>query len=195
MKNFKTFIKESEDKQAMEDWFFKRTNKHIELVKKYCKKIADLGDHRFKGIMQQAEHHDESKFHNPELDPYVHIAWQYHMKDQGEDYNPPEDTKDKMNASTEHHVKHNKHHPEYWSDTQGNTINREDRDKPPEHMIDATKMSDLSIGEMCADWMAMSEEKDSNPIDWVRKNVNVRWKFTDSQTKLIYDLIEKIWNK
>ena len=75
-------------------------------------------------------------------------------------------------------------------------INKNNRDEPIEGvMIDSTKMPDLALAEMVADWCAMSEEKHTDPIDWARKNVNVRWKFTDSQTKLIYDLIEKIWNK
>ncbi len=41
--------------------------------------------------------------------------------------------------------------------------------------------------------MAMSEEKGGTPKNWADKNVNVRWKFTDKQKDLIYELIEKIW--
>ena len=29
---------------------------------------------------------------------------------------------------------------------------------------------------------------------WADKNVNVKWKFNNDQKKLIYDLINKIWN-
>ena len=36
-----------------EDWFVKRTTRHIDLVKKYCKKIHDLDPKRFPTIIQQ----------------------------------------------------------------------------------------------------------------------------------------------
>lgn len=91
-----------------------------------------------------------------------------------------------MNESTQHHVLNNSHHPEFHSDKRVGVINRSDRDKPPSEIIDATKMPDIDIGEMCADWFSMSEEKKSNPKDWADKNVNKRWKFTDEQKDLIY---------
>jgi hypothetical protein len=47
---------------------------------------------------------------------------------------------------------------------------------------------------MCADWCAMSEELGTNsPKNWADKNVNIRWKFSPRQVKLIYDIIDKIW--
>ena len=60
-------------------------------------------------------------------------------------------------------------------------------------MIDATKMTELDLGEMVSDWLAMSDEKNSNPKDWADKNVNVRWKFTDDQNDLIYELIDAVF--
>lgn len=45
-------------------------------------------------------------------------------------------------------------------------------------MIDGTKMWEVDIAEMIADWLAMSEEKNSDPYEWAKKNINVRWKFT-----------------
>ena len=69
------------------------------------------------------------------------------------------------------------------------------RDKPPEEMIDATKMPDLDIAEMVADWCAVSEERGNTPKSWADKNVNVRWKFTDEQSDLIYEIIDAVWGK
>ena len=117
MKTFKHYIKEDMDKKhhdEMYDWFNKRTRNHIRLVQKYAKKIEDFNSEKFKGLRQKTENHDESKFHDPEMQPYLHIAWQYHMKDLGKEYNPPEDIQDKMNQATEHHCLHNDHHPEKW---------------------------------------------------------------------------------
>jgi len=60
-------------------------------------------------------------------------------------------------------------------------------------MVDATKMSDLDIAEMTADWAAMGEERGNSPKEWADKNVNKRWKFTKDQEKLIYELIKSVW--
>lgn len=56
-----------------------------------------------------------------------------------------------------------------------------------------TGMPDLDVAEMCADWMAMSKELGGTPKDWADKNVNVRWKFTEAQKKLIYEIIGECW--
>lgn len=198
MNNFKQYVVESENNnlhEQMKDWLVKRTRNHIHLVQKYAKKIEDYDPKRFQGLVNIAQKHDQSKFHEPEFSPYQHIAWQYHMKDLGKEYDPPADTKDKMNAATEHHIKRNSHHPEYWTNETSNLINRENRDKPPEKMINASKMPDVAIAEMVSDWLAISEEKSTDPIEWADKNVNVRWKFTPEQTKLIYTLIKDIYKK
>ena len=187
-----TWYKKAEDYQKMRDWFEKRTNKHISMVQKYCKKIEEYDD-KFEGLVEQAEDHDRSKFEDPEVEPYVYTTWKYKCKDDGIEFECPKDMEEKMKESTEHHIKNNSHHPEFHCDKETDLINENDRDKPPDEMIDATKMSELDIGEMCADWMSVSEERGNTPKSWADKNVNVRWKFTDDQKDLIHELIEKIW--
>ena len=99
-----------------------------------------------------------------------------------------------INKATVHHVTNNAHHPEHWTDQKEALINKEDRDKPPKEIVDATKMPDIHIAEMVADWSAMSEELAKNtPKEWADDNVNVRWKFTDHQKDLIYELISVAW--
>jgi len=181
--------------EEMRKFYEKRTKKHISLVQKYCKKIYEYDKDRFDGLIERGKVHDQSKYENPEKDLYIYITWDYKCKDDGVKFEIPEKIKDKMNNATNHHVKHNAHHPEYhFDDKESNLINREDRDKPPVKKIDATKMADLDIAEMVADWLGMSEEKDSDPKDWADKNVNVRWKFTKKQKDLIYELIKEIWS-
>jgi hypothetical protein len=183
----------AEISKEMEDWFKKRTDNHIALVQKWCKAIENYDPNRFKGLIERGKIHDQSKFEDPEKTPYIYTTWQYKCKDDGKEFNPPQDIKDQMSGATFHHVKHNAHHPESHTEQEQNILNRENRDAPPEVMVDATKMKDIDIGEMCADWMAMSDEKKSNPKDWADKNVNVRWKFTDEQKDLIYELIDGVW--
>jgi len=98
-----------------------------------------------------------------------------------------------MHEATTHHVTQNSHHPEAHSPTTDNLINKEDRDKPPSSIIDATTMPELDIAEMVADWCAMSEEKGGTPREWAERNVNVRWQFTDEQVDIIFKIIDKVW--
>ena len=189
-----TWYRKAKADSKMEDWFEQRTQRHIELVQKYCKKIADQYP-RFKDLIERSKTHDASKFFAPEMEPYIYISWQYKCKDDGVKFDPPEGLDEKMNQATQHHVKNNAHHPEYHCDKEVDLINREDRDKPSKELVDATKMPPIDLAEMCADWMAMSEEKNSKPRDWADRNVNKRWKFTDEQSDLIYEIISRIWDK
>jgi hypothetical protein len=192
MKIFK--LAKEDNYNKMLEWFEKRTNKHIETVQKYCKKIEEYDD-KFKGLIEQAKTHDQSKFRDPEVDPYVYITWKYKCKDNGVKFECPKEMENKMDEATEHHVLNNSHHPEFYCNRKTDLINKKDRDKPPSEIVDSTKMPNLAIGEMIADWMAVSEERGSNPKDWADKNVNIRWKFTDRQKNLIYKIINDIWKK
>jgi hypothetical protein len=177
----------------MEKFYEQRTNKHIGLVRKYCGKVPDTTGEYYHFLQERAENHDKSKFKEPEKNPYIYITWQYKCKDEGKQFDIPQNIKDAMAEATLHHVKTNKHHPEYWSSKNVGLLNRENRDEPPKEIVDATSMPDIDITEMVADWCAMSEEKGNSPIDWAKKNINIRWKFTDKQAALIYKLIKEIW--
>jgi|GEM_PF-1015485 len=182
---------DNEPTREMEDFFEKRTEEHIDRVQKNMKRLSELlPDVDKDEIDKRAGEHDASKYKEPERTPYVYVTWDYKCKDDKVDFDIPESIKDEMNKATETHVKQNAHHPEYHSSKEVDLINREDRDKPPKEMIDATSMKDIDIIEMVADWVAMSQEKGTNTIDWADKNVNVRWKFNDDQKDRIYELID-----
>lgn len=183
---------EAEDMKEMKDWFFERTENHIDLVRKYCKKVYELDDDRFEGIIDRGESHDELKYQDPELEPYIYLTWRYKCKDDGVDFEMPDGMEERIEEATEHHVRNHRHHPEFHTD-QENVINKKDRDKPPKDIVDATEMSNLDVAEMVCDWCAMSEERGGTPKKWADDNVNIRWKFTDKQKDIIYDLIDKIW--
>ena len=96
--------------------------------------------------------------------------------------------------ATERHIKHNIHHPEFWTSQKENLINTTDRDSSSvENIIDATLMPYDCIDHMVADWCAVSEEKRTHPIDWAKNNINVRWEFTKEQEDYIYTIINLIW--
>ena len=76
MRIFKVAVKDDEyDK--MKEWFNKRTSKHISMVTKYAEKIDGLKDDRFNGIVQRMKGHDQSKFKDPEVEPYIYTTWKY----------------------------------------------------------------------------------------------------------------------
>jgi len=194
----KTLVEQLNEMKQMKDWFNERTNKHVNNVKEFGNKILNsdiFNDDEKIEFKEQLSKHDDSKFKEPEYTPYLYITWDYRCKREGVKFDLPSDMKEKMNTATQHHVNVNPHHPEYWSDQKLNTINRDDRDKPSDVLVDGTKMNQISIAEMAADWMAMSKELNDDPYKWAKNNINVRWKLTKDQENYLYQILDKIWNK
>ena len=184
--------------QDMLDHFHKRTNLHISLVQKYLQDIINLKDPRLDNkILEKEKVHDQSKFKDPEVGPYVFVDHSYHMKDLGQKFDPPADIKQQMKAATFHHIKTNKHHADYWDkDLKMNNLNSGDRDKPsPGEIVDATSMPLTYVASMVSDWLAMSEEKHTCPYEWCEQNIGTRWQFDKQQITLIYNLLDRIWKK
>lgn len=180
--------------QEMIKYFHTRTKKHIELVDKYYNKFYDkLGEKPAKNILGT---HDASKFKEPEYYPYIFLTWNYHSKDLGVPFVLSAEMKQLTNEATEHHVRNNMHHPEYWSNRKDALIPRSDRDKfnPSEiPTIMVPNMPAQAIIEMCADWCAMSEEKGNTPFEWADKTVGKRWEFGPEKDKLIYSILNEMW--
>ena len=179
--------------QEMRDYYYKRTARHINLVRKYCNRIYNEIPENFE-IWLRGDNHDESKYLEPEIDPYIIITWDYKCKDDGIEFKISDSVKEQMNKATLYHIINNSHHPEYYEDPLTVSVNKDNRDSPElKKIIDAIKMPKLDILEMCADWCSMSEEKGNTPIEWAEKVIGKRYKFSDEQIKLIYETIEKIW--
>jgi hypothetical protein len=166
-------------------------------VKKYCKKIQSAYPNKFYNLNDIAEFHDKSKFVEPERTPYISLTWKKFVAENSKDnekfQQKPKSTKEE-NEATVHHIISNSHHPEYWCGREINLLNTNDRDKSPSEIVDATKMPDINIAEMVADWCAMSEELDNSPFDWASMNINKRWYFNGNQIALIYKLLEVVWD-
>lgn len=140
-------------------------------------------------MQQKIISHDASKYLSPEYKPYILTTWKYKCQREGIDFQVNEFEQEQMHQATIHHVKTNKHHPEFWSKEE-KCINKDDRDKPIS-LIDSTEMPMIYIAEMVCDWLAVSEERGSSVKDWADSNINIRWKFNQEQIKLIYFLIEE----
>ena len=197
MKKYKS-LKEQEDAQLnlMKKFFNKRTKNHQNLVKHYGKLIAnspigkEINPQEF---AKEILHHDKSKYEEPEYTPYLYITWKYRCKDKNIPFEVDPEMQGMMDQATILHIRNNKHHPEYWSNQEGNLINTTDRDEPSGSLIDATQMPLTHVATMVADWMGMSHEKNDCPYKWAKKNINVRWKFSPEQEKFIYKILNTIW--
>lgn len=171
------------DMSELEKFYGERTERHINLVNKYVDLIKDNFE-EFTDV--EFDSHDASKYEEPEYTPYIHITWQYKCEKDGNEYNPPDGMEEKMKEVVKHHYMNNRHHPEFWIEGDIDEM---------EMPLNVTKMSDVAIAEMVADWCAMSEELGNNtPKEWADDNIGVKWDFDDDQKKLIYKLIDGIWS-
>lgn len=171
--------------------FHTRTKMHTDHVRYWSSQIVREYP-EFVKLLQIVKVHDASKYESPEYEPYLYTNWFYKCQKDGIDWEIPDDMKSKTHEATVHHVLNNKHHPEYWSGQTENIINPANRDGVAQ-LIDGTKMPLIYVAEMVADWFSVATERGTNPRDWADSNVNIRWKFTGEQTKLIYNLIDTIW--
>lgn len=175
-----------------EEWFDHRTLKHIDLVQKAAKKIEQahiLNGEDCGNLMQAVSDHDASKLVEPERTPYVELTWQHKTKQRK--YETPGTLPEKdINDATMHHILNNDHHPEFWNKEAAKNGKGEADDVKKVQCLDASKMPDLSIAEMVADWQAMSEELKKNTArEWYNSQKDVRWHFSEHQDELISRLL------
>ncbi len=162
--------------QEMIDFYEKRTKEHIARVQNNIQKIIQkFPEISSDELQKRISTHDKSKYSIKEYIPYVWMTWWYKQKNQGIKWDYPNDEiKKSIEKAWKHHSKVNLHHPEAHSDP--------------------TKMSNVDIAEMIADWAAMSQELGTSLKDWAKKVVNKKWKFTNNQVNLInkiMDIFEK----
>lgn len=171
--------------------FFKtRTDNHINSVQSWAKKIEKAFPKMLEGLFTLSTVHDASKYQEPEYTPYLEVTWHYKCKAEGEDYPLNEDA----HLATFHHIKNNPHHPEYHDPNATlECLNSHDRDKPSKYIVNATAMPTIFIGEMVADWCSVATERNTDPYEWAKMNIGIRWKFSKHQEELIYKILDSVW--
>lgn len=170
--------------------FESRTREHCNRVIEWLDRIAMIHPDYATLLKFLGDRHDASKFESPERRPYVYLTFKY----LNPKYEYPDGVCERGRFATGHHIKNNKHHPEYWDpmfDLDRHLA--QDRDDIPSHPVDGRKMPDVYILEMCADWCAMSEELGNTPMDWAERNIGKRWLFDDRQEKLIFHTLRVAW--
>lgn len=181
----------------MIDHFKYRLGYHLWCIHKWSNKIAALKHPLIDNdlLLDERDRHDEFKWQEPEYTPYILISWNYHCKRKNIPLELTPEQMQMMQEATFHHVKHHRHHPEFWDDEATiDVISQANRDVAGRRQVDATKMPYTYIAAMVADWCAMSEELGGHPKAWADKSVGTRWKFTEAQRTLIYGLIEWVWD-
>ncbi len=171
----------------MESYFVNRTNRHIELVKRNAYTILNrlpVNNKVKNTLLANVQKHDASKFTDPERLPYIILSWKYHVEeDEFSKMKIPPEILATLNTISEHHLKHNQHHPEYWDINLTNNFEGK--------VVRAEAMLPVHIIEMVCDWTAVAQEGfGKSAREWAYDNVNVRWKFTPEQTNLIYSIID-----
>jgi hypothetical protein len=167
-------------------YFMERTLKHISRVINNANTLFDYDKNRFRDLPEQTKLHDLSKFSDEELIPYIQLTHYYRCKNMGVNIEASMGDKQKISEAVFHHLKTNKHHPEYYYDKA--IIVRKNQ------VIVATNMPILSIAEMVCDWMAMSQEFDNNITDFAFSVINKKFTFSSDQVILIYELIGALTN-
>lgn len=180
----------NELEEKMREHFEKRTKEHINRVFRNALHLVKTYPELSSTLLMQATEHDDSKFLEPEFTPYLHISWKYKVEGEGGKYEPSADIMEGMHEATVHHIRNNKHHPEYWDE--GFDGKKFERDAPVQEIVDGTKMDRTSVAEMCCDWTSMSQELEgsNSAHSWAEKVINKRFAFTDEQIVWINDFLD-----
>ena len=171
---------------AIVELYLKRTREHIENVKKYALKIAELypGRRWADILVKNVEHHDEDKLSPDIIGDYApYIVFRYSGSDLSKKFDLTEEYKHRLDTEIlVAHCKQSKHHPEYWDRNYGLT-----KFKPP---YIPQGMDEANLAEMCADWFAVGHEQNNTALSWYQKtNKDRRWLWSAAQAKFIEDIL------
>jgi hypothetical protein len=155
-------------------FYERRTNDHIERVRRCLTLLAEVTDYG-EELIERARVHDASKFGLEERIPYVWLTESHRCRRKGEPFQYPEGVAETVKRAIRHHVTANRHHPEFHAD--------------PNHM------SDVDLIEMVCDWTAMAQEfgqDGGSARGWADKTIGKRVAFNAEKRRFIYQMIEEL---
>lgn len=161
--------------KEMEELFHERTRYHQSLVRHNLLIMEGYLNLRKEQLVSMADHHDISKYANPERIGYIWMNWMFYCKKNNIYFHETKAIKDIVRHSHLHHIKHNSHHPESHLATED--------------------MTSLNLVEMVCDWTAMSQELGINQgscIEWARENIDKKWNFSNNKKELIFAIIKEL---
>jgi Family of unknown function (DUF5662) len=158
----------------MQAFYERRTNEHIERVRRCLALLAQVTDYGDE-LLQRASVHDASKFGPDERVPYVWLTEYHRCRRAGEPFQYPEGVEERVRRAIRHHVTTNRHHPEFHADP--------------------NDMSEVDLIEMVCDWTAMAQEfgeGGGSARGWADKVVGKRVAFDAEKRRFIYRMIEEL---
>lgn len=151
----------------MAEFFNYRLDLHCGLVRKYAGALEGLTP-PLGGLLAVADKHDDSKYHEPELLPYIRLTWWY-KEHTGTGERPP---KDLLGDVWQHHLEVNDHHPEFWPEP--------------------AAMTDIALAHMVCDLAAMAAELKTGLWDWITQVTLRKYKWTGEQAQKIMQYAEHL---
>lgn len=167
----------SEPTAEMVAFFERRTNEHIDRVRRCLALIAQSGDYAGE-LEERARVHDASKYGPEERIPYIWLTEFHRRRRRGESLNYPDGMEERVRAAIAHHVTTNRHHPDFHRDP--------------------NDMTDADLIEMVCDWTAMAQEFDQNggsARGWADKTIGKSVHFNDAKHRFIYSVIDMLDSK
>jgi hypothetical protein len=155
-------------------FYERRTNDHIERVRRCLMLLANVKDCR-EELIERAKAHDASKYGPEERIPYVWLTEYHRCRRNGELFEYPEGIAERVKRAIHHHVTSNRHHPEFHADP--------------------NDMSDVDLIEMVCDWTAMAQEfgqDGGSARGWANKTMGMRIAFNAEKQRFIYQVIEEL---
>jgi hypothetical protein len=155
-------------------FYERRTNEHIERVRRCLALLADVVGRR-EELMERAKVHDASKFGPEERIPYVWLTEYHRCRRSGEPFEYPAGVAESVTEAIRHHVTSNRHHPEFHADP--------------------NDMTEVDLIEMVCDWTAMAQEfgqDGGSARGWADKTVGKRVAFNEDKRRFIYRIIEEL---
>jgi hypothetical protein len=155
-------------------FYERRTNEHIERVRNCLMVLAQITDHG-EELIERARIHDASKFEPEERIPYVWLTEYHRCRRTGQPFAYPEGMEERVQQAIRHHVRSNRHHPEFHADP--------------------NDMSEVDLIEMVCDWTAMAQEfgeERGSARGWADKVIGKRVAFDAERRRFIYEIIDAL---
>jgi hypothetical protein len=153
-------------------FFELRTAEHIERVRRCLKAMAAVTEYSDE-LMERARHHDASKYGPEERVPYIWLTESHRCRQAGIPFVYPTGMDERVRVAIEHHMKTNRHHPDFHADP--------------------NCMTDVDVIEMVCDWTAMSQElgqDGGSARGWADKTIGTRLRFNDERCQFLYAMID-----
>jgi hypothetical protein len=155
-------------------FYERRTNEHIERVRRCLVLLADVFGRR-EELLERARVHDASKFGAEEWIPYVWLTEYHRCRRNGEPFTYPPGVAERVTQAIHHHLTTNRHHPDFHADP--------------------NDMSEVDLIEMVCDWTAMAQEfgqDGGSARGWADRTVGKRVAFNEDKRRFIYRIIEEL---